>query len=177
MTRSKFIINFIVSLLSLGVAIGLGAYGYNEWKNRQTASAVSKEAPPKAPIADGNTPVRISAEARKNLGVSSKSLQLSTYFRKIEVPGVITDRPGISDRGVVAPVTGIVTKIHAYPGNTVAPKCAAVLAATGQRIAAHLATRTLQGHQGNRNLPQQQKQRLEGLAKWGCCRIHDHRDR
>jgi hypothetical protein len=28
---------------------------------------------------------------------------------------------GISDRGVVAPVTGIVTRIHAYPGDTIAP--------------------------------------------------------
>ncbi len=66
-------------------------------------------------------PVRIGQEARKNLGLVSKSLQPTTYFRKIDVPGVITDRPGISDRGVVAPVTGIVTQIHAYPGNTVAP--------------------------------------------------------
>jgi cobalt-zinc-cadmium efflux system membrane fusion protein len=37
------------------------------------------------------------------------------------VPGFVTDRPGISDRGVVAPITGVVTKIHAYPGDTVEP--------------------------------------------------------
>lgn len=51
----------------------------------------------------------------------AKALQPETYFRKLEVPGVIIDRPGVSDRGVVAPVTGIVTRIHAYPGNTIEP--------------------------------------------------------
>jgi multidrug efflux pump subunit AcrA (membrane-fusion protein) len=64
--------------------------------------------------------VRISVEAQRNLGLSAAPLKLATYFRKVDVPGVITDRPGVSDRGVVAPLTGIVTKIHVYPGSTVA---------------------------------------------------------
>jgi cobalt-zinc-cadmium efflux system membrane fusion protein len=166
MTRSKFIINVIVSLLSLGVAVGLGAYAFNEWKIRQTAAASSKDAPPKAPIADGNTPVRISAEARKNLGVFSKPLQISTYFRKIEVPGVINDRPGISDRGVVAPVTGIVTKIHAYPGNTVAPN--APLFAL-RLVSESLHTSQLELFKATKEIEisRSQQKRLEGLAKDG----------
>jgi len=166
MTRSKFIINIVVSLLSLGVAIGLGAYAFNEWKSRQTAAAVSKDAPAKSPIADGNTPVRISAEARKNLGVISKPLQPSTYLRKIEVPGVITDRPGISDRGVVAPVTGIVTKIHAYPGNTVAPNTPLF---SLRLVSDSLHTSQLELFKATKEIEiaKQQKKRLEGLAESG----------
>lgn len=66
-------------------------------------------------------PVRLTRQAQKNLQLVSKPLQPETYWRKIDVPGVISDRPGISDRGVVAPITGIVTRIHAYPGDTIAP--------------------------------------------------------
>lgn len=166
MTRSKFIINVVVSLLAIGVAIGLGAYAYNEWKTRQTAAAASNVAAPKPPVADGNTPVRVSAEARKNLGISSKPLQLSTYFRKIEVPGAITDRPGISDRGVVAPVTGIVTKINAYPGSTIAPN--APLFAL-RLVSDSLHTSQLELFKATKEIEiaRQQQKRLEGLAKEG----------
>lgn len=100
------------------VVIAAGGYLYRAW--RHAAPAGGAEAA-KTPIVDGAMPIRVSAEARKNMGLVAKSLQPTNYLRKIEVPGVITDRPGVSDRGVVAPVTGIVTKIHAYPGTTVLP--------------------------------------------------------
>jgi biotin carboxyl carrier protein len=51
----------------------------------------------------------------------SKPLQPTTYWRVIEVPGVVVDRPGSSDRGVVAPISGTVTQIHGFPGTTVPP--------------------------------------------------------
>jgi biotin carboxyl carrier protein len=65
--------------------------------------------------------LRLTPQAQKNLSLVAKPLQPTTYWRKIDVPGTIVDRPGVSDRGVVAPVTGIVTRIHAYPGDTVEP--------------------------------------------------------
>src|SRR5581483_8644184 len=34
---------------------------------------------------------------------------------------MVVDRPGRSDRGVVSPVTGVVTKVNRYPGDTVRP--------------------------------------------------------
>lgn len=165
MTRSKIFINILVSLFSIGIAIGIGAYAYNEWKARQ-AVPTDKEPSAKAKIADGNTPVRISAEARKNLGVFAKSLQPTTYFRKIEVPGVITDRPGISDRGVVAPVTGIVTKIFAYPGTTVAPNSPLFAL---RLVSESLHTSQLELFKATKeiDIARQQKKRLEGLAESG----------
>ena len=65
--------------------------------------------------------VELSRQARRNLGLVSKPLRLRSGWRTITIPGTITDRPGISDQGVTSPVVGVVTKIHAYPGDTVEP--------------------------------------------------------
>ena len=37
------------------------------------------------------------------------------------MPGEIVDRPGYSDRGVTSPAVGVVTEVHAFPGDTVKP--------------------------------------------------------
>ena len=63
--------------------------------------------------------VELSTQARRNLGLVSKPLQLRSGWRTITIPGTITDRPGISDQGVTSSVVGVVAKIHAYPGDTV----------------------------------------------------------
>jgi len=60
-------------------------------------------------------------QARQNLGLDSLPLKLETYWKKIDLPGVIVDRPGFSDRGVVAPATGVVTKVHKHVGDPVEP--------------------------------------------------------
>ncbi len=61
------------------------------------------------------------SQALANLGISPGPLALKSYRRTIEVPGGIVDRPGQSDRGVPAPVAGIVTRIHVEPGVAVGP--------------------------------------------------------
>jgi multidrug efflux pump subunit AcrA (membrane-fusion protein) len=65
--------------------------------------------------------IEISPQVRKNLQIVAKPTPLTNYWRALELPGVIVDRPGVSDRGVVAPIIGVVTKIHAFPGNSVLP--------------------------------------------------------
>lgn len=65
--------------------------------------------------------LELSPQARRNLGLVSRPATLSTYRRTILMPGEIRDRPGISDRGVTSPVIGIVTQVHAFPGDTVRP--------------------------------------------------------
>ena len=122
----------------------------------------------------GTTPVRVSLEARKNLNLVSKPLVLKNYHRKIEVPGLVTDRPGVSDRGVVAPVTGIVTQVHAYPGNYVAPNAPLF---TLRLVSESLHTLQLELFKATKEIEisRQQKVRLEGLRKFGrTCRIAHH---
>jgi biotin carboxyl carrier protein len=65
--------------------------------------------------------LKLSAQARRNLGLVSKPAKPQTYWRTIQLPGVIEDRPGISDRGVVAPAISVVTKVHVFPGDTLRP--------------------------------------------------------
>lgn len=65
--------------------------------------------------------VRLSDSARINLGITTKPARLQTYWRSLLIPGAIIDRPGISDRGVVATVIGVVTKVMIRPGGAVRP--------------------------------------------------------
>jgi hypothetical protein len=164
MTRRKLLLNAALALVVIALAAGMGAYFYNEWRSYQTASQEDSKAPPAAQ--DGATPVRVSVEARKNMGLVARSLQPTDYFRKIDVPGVITDRPGVSDRGVVAPVTGIVTHIHAYPGNTVAPNAPLF---SLRLVSESLHTSQLELFKATKEIEiaRQQRQRLEGLANSG----------
>jgi membrane fusion protein, heavy metal efflux system len=105
--------------VSLG-AIAAAWWGWREWQSVPDATAVSEVAAPQsAPV--GAMPVRLSKQARANLKLVAKPLKPATYWRTVEFPGVIVDRPGVTDRGVVAPVTGVVTKVHAFPGDAIEP--------------------------------------------------------
>ncbi len=74
-----------------------------------------------AETAEKQTVLEISEQARKNLGLVSKPARPQEYWRSVLIPGEIADRPGVSDRGVTSPAVGIVTAIHAFPGDTIRP--------------------------------------------------------
>src|SRR5262245_20793555 len=57
----------------------------------------------------------------QSLRLTSAPLKPDTFWNTIEVAGMIVDRPGYSDRGVVAPVTGVVMAIQRFQGETVRP--------------------------------------------------------
>ncbi len=166
MIRRKLVLNGVLAVVAIAVACGMGAYIYHAWRHRQASSAQAESSAKTPTVADGATPVRLSPEARKNLEITSKALQATTYWRKIDVPGVITDRPGISERGVVAPITGIVTQIHAYPGDTVAPNAPLI---SLRLISESLHNSQLELFKSSKEIEiaQQQRQRLEGLAQSG----------
>jgi multidrug efflux pump subunit AcrA (membrane-fusion protein) len=65
--------------------------------------------------------VLLSDQAIDNLGIKAKAIHPQTYWKTIQVPGMVVDQPGRSDRSVVSPVTGVVTKIDHFPGDTVRP--------------------------------------------------------
>jgi biotin carboxyl carrier protein len=60
-------------------------------------------------------------QAQKNLRLTAKSLKADVFWKSISVPGMVVDRPGISDRQVVAPATGIINRIWRVPGESVLP--------------------------------------------------------
>ena len=65
--------------------------------------------------------VTLSEQAQKNLRLTSQPLTPETYWKTVSVPGTVIDRPGQSDRSVVAPVTGVVARIHKVAGESVKP--------------------------------------------------------
>lgn len=116
---------------------------------------------------DESRAVRLSAQARKNLGLVARPLKATTYWRTIELPGVVVDRPGVSDRGVVAPVAGTVTQIHALPGVTVAPSTPLF---TLRLVSESLHASQLELFKATREIEiaQRQRARLDDLAKSGA---------
>lgn len=71
--------------------------------------------------AEAATVLEISDRARKNLDLVSAPARPAEYWRTVTIPGIVADRPGFSDRGVTSPAVGIVTAIHAFPGDTIRP--------------------------------------------------------
>ena len=87
--------------------------------NRKPAEAATAEVA--LPPVQEPKVLKLSPQARKNLGLVSKPARLQTYWKKVQIPGAIIDRPGRSDRGITSSVVGVVTQIHAFPGDTVKP--------------------------------------------------------
>lgn len=63
--------------------------------------------------------VLLSDQAIANLKLSAAPVRPATFWKSIQVPGMVVDRPGRSDRGIVSPLAGLVTRINFFPGDTV----------------------------------------------------------
>jgi biotin carboxyl carrier protein len=106
----------------------LGGVAAGVWLTRATwlpwVASLGKPAPAaSAPEAGHDHPhgdrVKLTPQARQNLKLVVGPANLTpSYWKTIEIPGVIVERPGESDRGVTAPVTGVVSRIFAFPGDT-----------------------------------------------------------
>jgi cobalt-zinc-cadmium efflux system membrane fusion protein len=157
-----------LTLLTLVTAtmIGVGYYVYRQWQNQQAETNHHEDHDPGFANDTGTMPARVNAEARKNLGVRVQALEPQSYFRQIEVPGTVVDRPGVSDRGVTAPIAGVVSRIHAFPGSTVAPQAPLF---TLRLVSDAIHTSQLELFKATKDIEiaRQQRQRLEGLAASG----------
>lgn len=115
---------FLKPLIAVAVVAGVGIAGYatrNRWVPflQQPAPASTTEENTAAPAPAAK--VIINEKAQENLGLKAKPLKTQIYWKSITVPGMVVDRPGLSDRGIIAPVTGVVTRIAHVPGDTVRP--------------------------------------------------------
>ena len=112
------------TMIIIGIAVAIVAAGYvarEPWIARVSPTGTAADAEPAATPVDEPKVLQLSAQARKNLGVVSKPATLQAYWRKIQVPAAIVDRPGRSDRGITSPAVGVVTRVHAFPGDMVKP--------------------------------------------------------
>ncbi len=152
----------VLTLLGVGVYLTRGSWS-NLLKPKTVIQEQKEQAAP--PTQEAKT-LKMTEQARKNLGLVSKPAKPQAYWRTIEVPGEIVDRPGYSDRGVTSPAVGVVTEVHAFPGDTVKP---------GDRLfTLRLFSEYLQNTQSELfratreiQLITEQHARLEGLVKSG----------
>jgi len=129
----------IASLVVAGLLGGSGCREASQWLGHFAFRAEPAATLPAAANADGhdkhdghggNAPaglarsVLLTPQARRNIGLETKALVTATAWKVIELPGVVVDRPGVSDRGVTAPIAGTIVKVQAFPGTTVAPEAA-----------------------------------------------------
>lgn len=157
--------------IALVVVSGLAAVAFSTWEHwlgwlpgQSSAESVEAEHLP----APGEPKLlKLSDQARKNLSLVSRPFKAQTYSRTIQVPGVIIDRPGVSDRGITAPAVGAVGQVYAFPGDTVKP---------GDRLfTLRLNSEYLQNTQSElfkttreAQLVKEQRERLEGPVKSGA---------
>ena len=110
-----------VTCCALLAVAAVAWWGFHHWRLRQQASPENGPATRGPSTAVATIPVRLSAQARENLKLVSKPLQLADYWQTVEFPGTIVDRPGVTDRSVTTLVAGVVTQVHAFPGDAVEP--------------------------------------------------------
>jgi membrane fusion protein, heavy metal efflux system len=70
------------------------------------------------------TSLELSAEALANLGLDEETIrpvETATFVRTVEVPAIVTERPGRTQLPVSTPMTGIITHVHAVTGEAVTP--------------------------------------------------------
>ena len=108
----------VVLLAVGGVALFSTREYWSPLLSQSTDDPHAAETPP--PVEEPKV-LKLTPQARKNLGLVAKPAKTESYWRKIQVPGTVVDRPGRSDRGVTSPAVGIVTEVHAFPGDTVKP--------------------------------------------------------
>lgn len=110
--------------------------------------------------------LELSSQARKNLGLIAKSARPTDYWRTLTIPGMVQDRPGVSDRGVTSPAVGSVAEIHVYPGDTVRPGQRLVTISLFSEYLQSTQTQLFKASQET-SLLQQDIDRLSGVANSG----------
>lgn len=116
--RRRFLIR-VTAFVLLVAALGAAAWTQRDRWLRAPDNPVVEKAGPSGPIDIQS--VKLSEEATLGLGLRCEEVKIEDYPRVIEVPGVIIDAPGRSPRAVSSPVAGVVTRIHASPGEAVKP--------------------------------------------------------
>ncbi len=122
----KFL-RFLKLVAAVTLLAGVGVSGYftrERWLPLVVPSHARTIAVPEDQANEAAAPpgkIIVNEQAQENLGLTARKLQSQTYWKTITVPGMVVDRPGLSDRGVVAPATGVIAKVYHVPGDTVRP--------------------------------------------------------
>ncbi len=118
---SMRISKLIQTILGPVIVVGLSILGWSThtiWKPWLIPAKVSDDAAKKDAPPDSPEVIKLSAHAQTNLRLNVKEIELTTYWRKLSIPGTVVDRPGHSDRTIAAPIAGFITQVTAVPGKS-----------------------------------------------------------
>ena len=121
MTRFFRLLKYLGLGVGLVVLVGVGYATKARWLPILVRQTPTEEKHDHTAAIVPSEQVLLSTQAQKNLRLKAKPLQPETFWKTRTIPGLIVDRPGASDRGVVSPTTALVSAIHFYPGDTVLP--------------------------------------------------------
>ncbi len=110
-----------IALAAIAVAVLFTAWTFREHFLEQPKVTSAAPEAGSVDLAQRQTVLEISQRARDNLSLVSKPARPQTYWRTVVIPGEVADRPGLSDRNVTSPAVGVITAIHAYPGDILQP--------------------------------------------------------
>jgi hypothetical protein len=89
-------------ILCVGATALAAALTHDWWRTwfEEDAAASSKTEPPKSHPQELPARVLLTPQARANLKLIVKPIQLETFTRTLAIPATVVDRPGQTDRGV-----------------------------------------------------------------------------
>jgi biotin carboxyl carrier protein len=111
----------IAVTIAVAALAALGWVFRDSWRGWLAATATTVDKAGHDHAHEARDRVRLSPQAQANLRLLVKPLRAQTYWRTIQVPGLVVERRGQGDRGIVAPIAGVVKRVFAVPGDTVPP--------------------------------------------------------
>lgn len=109
-------------LVVLSGLVAAAYFGREAWlplleNEKESSQATQQDAEP----VDEPKILKLGEQARANLDLVSRPVTLQTYWRTIQIPGVVMDRAGVTDRGITSPLDSVVTQVHAFEGDIIQP--------------------------------------------------------
>jgi membrane fusion protein, heavy metal efflux system len=117
-------VRFSRPLILMTLVIGLAMAGYMLRATQKSQEPLAAPTPVAAEDEGSSGPsdkIIVSDQAQKNLGLTAKSLQAEVFWKTVTIQGMVVDRPGFSDREIVAPAVGTVVEFYHVPGDMVHP--------------------------------------------------------
>lgn len=111
----------LLLIAALVVAVIAGYLTRGFWWHRSLREEKKESTTTETAETPATVKIIVGDQAQKNLNLTAKPLKTEVFWKTISVPGMVVDRPGISDRQVVAPATGVINRIWHVPGESVHP--------------------------------------------------------
>jgi multidrug efflux pump subunit AcrA (membrane-fusion protein) len=114
------IVQIIVACCALLALVGGVWWSYQHWRPGPPAVTEPSVLTPEEANTSSDK-IIVGDQAQKNLGLTAKPLQAGIFWKTVTIQGMVVDRPGFSDREVVAPAIGTISQLFHVPGDMVRP--------------------------------------------------------